>query len=209
MKRIVIATTILIATVAALATWWFGAMSANETVSVVQDASPDSSIDSMYSRMTGKEFDRAYLADMIMHHQGALNMASYARTQTTKDEIRTLSTAILASQTTEVRQMLDWQQQWGYVDGSDPHAGHAMEADDGMGASMAAMEAKLYDLTGDAYDKEFLAQMIAHHQQAVDMSKYAETNASHQEIKELARNIIRVQEKEIADMRRWQQEWQR
>ena len=103
--------------------------------------------------------------------------------------------------------MLHWQKQWGYVDGSDPHAGHAMEADDGMGASMAAMEAKLYDLTGDAYDKEFLTQMILHHQQAVDMSKYAETNAGRQEIKTLAQTIMNAQEREIADMQRWQKEW--
>ena len=32
--------------------------------------------------------------------------------------------------------------------------------------------------------------MIEHHQQAVDMAKYADANASHQEIKDLAKQII-------------------
>ena len=103
--------------------------------------------------------------------------------------------------------MMDWQQQWGYIDGTDPHAGHVMEAGDGMGADMAAMEAKLYDLTGEAYDKEFVAQMILHHQQAIDMSRYAETNAKHQELKAMAAAIIAAQQKEIDDMKRWQQQW--
>ena len=165
------------------------------------------SMKDMYASISGDEFDKAFLADMLAHHQGALNMASLARAETTKNEIRTLSENILTSQTKEVQQMMDWQQQWGYLDGSNPHAGHAMEAGDGMGAAMAAMEAKLYDLTGDAYDKEFLAQMIVHHQQAIDMSRYAETNAGRQEIKDLARDIIRAQQKEIADMQRWQKDW--
>ena len=49
--------------------------------------------------------------------------------------------------------------------------------------------------------------MILHHQQAVDMSKYADTNAKHQEVKDLARAVITAQEKEIADMKSWQQKW--
>ncbi|HPE85487.1 MAG TPA: DUF305 domain-containing protein, partial [Chlamydiales bacterium] len=68
-------------------------------------------------------------------------------------------------------------------------------------------EAKLNGLSGEAYDKEFLKQMILHHQQAVDMSKYADTNAKHQEVKDLARAVITAQEKEIADMKSWQQKW--
>jgi len=165
------------------------------------------SMKDMYASISGDEFDKAFLADMLAHHQGALNMASLARAETTKNEIRKLSENILASQTKEVQQMMDWQQQWGYIDGTDPHAGHVMEAGDGMGADMAAMEAKLYDLTGEAYDKEFVAQMILHHQQAIDMSRYAETNAKHQELKAMAAAIIAAQQKEIDDMKRWQQQW--
>ena len=76
-----------------------------------------------------------------------------------------------------------------------------------MGDDMANMESKLNGLSGEAYDKEFLKQMILHHQQAVDMSKYADTNAKHQEVKDLAQAVITAQEKEIADMKSWQQKW--
>lgn len=169
----------------------------------------DNQTSSMYASMTGDQFDKAYLADMIAHHQGALNMASQARELATKAEIRTLADVILSSQATEVQQMMDWQQEWNYsaTDSSNPHAGHMMESSGGMGDDMADMEAKLNGLSGEAYDKEFLRQMILHHQQAVDMSKYADTNAKHQEVKDLAKAIITAQEKEIADMKSWQQKW--
>lgn len=174
---------------------------------VTQPTTERDATNEMYANIRGDEFDKAYLADMIAHHQGALNMASYARSETAREQIKILSETILSSQTKEVQQMLDWQKTWGYIDGTDPHAGHMMEAGDGMGADMAEMEAKLYNLNGPAFDKEFLKQMILHHQQAVDMSKYAETNAKHQDLKDLAKSIIGAQEKEITDMKRWQQEW--
>lgn len=174
-----------------------------------QSSQSDNQTSSMYANMTGDQFDKAYLTDMIAHHQGALNMASQARELTTKAEIRTLADAIITSQVTEVQQMMDWQQEWEYstTDSSNPHAGHMMESSGSMGDDMANMEAKLNGLSGEAYDKEFLKQMILHHQQAVDMSKYADTNAKHQEVKDLAQAVISAQEKEIADMKSWQQKW--
>lgn len=174
-----------------------------------QNSRADSQISNMYANMTGDQFDKAYLTDMIAHHQGALNMASRARELATKAEIRTLADAILTSQSTEVQQMMVWQQEWNYstTDSSNPHAGHMMESSGSMGESMADMEAMLNGLSGEAYDKVFLKQMILHHQQAVDMSKYADTNAKHQEVKDLARAVITAQEKEIADMKSWQQKW--
>lgn len=76
-----------------------------------QSSQPDNQTSSMYANMTGDQFDKAYLTDMIAHHQGALNMASQARELATKAEIRTLADAILSSQASEVRQMMDWQQE--------------------------------------------------------------------------------------------------
>lgn len=55
-------------------------------------------------------------------------------------------------------------------------------------------------LTGEDYDRMFLANMIAHHQGAVDMANLALTSAKHQEIKDMANNIISAQTKEIGDM---------
>lgn len=76
-----------------------------------------------------------------------------------------------------------------------------------MSAMMANMNAGLQGKTGDAFDQEFLAEMIVHHQGAIDMAKLAQTNAKHQEIKDLANAIIKAQTSEIAQMKAWQTTW--
>lgn len=62
-------------------------------------------------------------------------------------------------------------------------------------------------LKGEDYDRMFLSNMIAHHQGAVDMANLALTNASHQEVKDLANAIVSAQTSEISDMTAWQKAW--
>lgn len=76
-----------------------------------------------------------------------------------------------------------------------------------MDDMMATMNANLQGKTGDSFDQEFLAEMIVHHQGAIDMAKLALNNAKHQEIKNLANAIITAQTSEIAQMKAWQKNW--
>jgi uncharacterized protein (DUF305 family) len=57
------------------------------------------------------------------------------------------------------------------------------------------------------YDLQFIDTMIAHHQGAVDMARPAIEKARHNELRELARSIIRDQDREIAQMRQWREQW--
>jgi uncharacterized protein (DUF305 family) len=57
------------------------------------------------------------------------------------------------------------------------------------------------------YDLQFLDTMIAHHQGAIDMAQLVETRAQHTELKSLAKSIIEDQQKEIAQMKKWRDEW--
>lgn len=72
---------------------------------------------------------------------------------------------------------------------------------------MSEMASSLRNKKGDDYDSLFIAYMIEHHQAAVDMARISAENAKHTEIKDLSREIIAAQEKEIAQMRAWQQQW--
>lgn len=74
--------------------------------------------------------------------------------------------------------------------------------------SMDDMTADLKNKTGDEYDKAFITYMIAHHEGAVEMAKLSANNAKHAEIKELSTAIVTAQEKEIADMKSWQNSWE-
>ena len=76
-----------------------------------------------------------------------------------------------------------------------------------MSDMMTSMNAELKGKTGDAFDQAFLAEMIVHHQGAVEMAQLALINAKHQEIKDLATGIISAQNKEIAEMKAWQKNW--
>jgi len=73
--------------------------------------------------------------------------------------------------------------------------------------SMDDMVADLEGKTGDEYDVAFIEGMIAHHEGAVEMARLSAENAKHEEIKTLSENIITAQEKEIAEMKQWQQDW--
>lgn len=57
-------------------------------------------------------------------------------------------------------------------------------------------------------EKEFLTEMIPHHQEAVDTAKITlERGATTPEIRALLEGIITTQEKEIAEMKQWYQTW--
>ncbi len=77
----------------------------------------------------------------------------------------------------------------------------------GMMDTNAGMMSDLNGKTGDEFDKAFLAQMILHHQSAIDMASTGATNAYHPEVKNLTKAIITAQTKEILQMRQWQNDW--
>jgi uncharacterized protein (DUF305 family) len=61
--------------------------------------------------------------------------------------------------------------------------------------------------TASDFDKEFVRQMVPHHQMAVMMAQMASTRATRPEIRTLAQSIIKSQNAEIMQMKGWQQAW--
>ena len=159
-----------------------------------------------YSALKGEDYDEAFVSNMIVHHEGAVSMAEMAGPKTSRPEIQDLAFSIITSQSAEIASLRGWQEQWGYQESS----GHMMIGDDEqMMHDMAEMATELENLSGADFDKKFLELMIIHHQDAIDMSKPAANNASHQEVKTLAKAIIEAQMKEIAQMKDWQTSWAR
>jgi uncharacterized protein (DUF305 family) len=60
------------------------------------------------------------------------------------------------------------------------------------------------DMSGDA-DKDFVGMMMPHHQGAIDMAKVELQYGKDASLRKMAAGIIKAQEKEIAEMKRWQQ----
>ena len=79
--------------------------------------------------------------------------------------------------------------------------------DTSMAGMMANMTASLQGKTGDEFDKEFLSEMIVHHEGAVEMAKLVLTNSKRPELIKLANDIISAQTGEIQMMQGWQKVW--
>lgn len=154
-----------------------------------------------YAALKGANYDRNFIADMMVHHQGAIDMANLALSNSARPEIKTMASDIVNAQSSEISQMKQWQKDWGYVSASS--GGHDMTTMD----NMAVMTSELKGKTGSEFDKAFLTQMIMHHESAIDMARPAASNAQRQEVKDLAKAIITAQTAEIAKMKQWQKDW--
>lgn len=158
-----------------------------------------------YAAMTGETYDRNFIANMIAHHQGAVDMAKLALTSAKHQELKNMANDIISAQEGEISKMQSWQKAWGYPSTSaDNMMDHSAM---GMMDDMAGMTAELEGKTGDDFDRAFIEQMIMHHQSAIDMAAPGEQNAKHQEVKDLSKAIVSAQTKEIQQMKQWQQEW--
>jgi uncharacterized protein (DUF305 family) len=62
----------------------------------------------MMAGVTGEDYDRLFLANMITHHEGAVEMAKLALTNASHNEVKDLATAIVSAQTTEINSMTSW-----------------------------------------------------------------------------------------------------
>lgn len=60
------------------------------------------------SKLSGKELDQSYTKGMIMHHQGAIDMAVKIKKITTRNELKQLADNIISSQATEVVTLKNW-----------------------------------------------------------------------------------------------------
>lgn len=61
---------------------------------------------------TGDELDKIFLQDMIVHHQGAVEMAQILAKDTKRPELQKMSADIIRVQTAEIAQMQAWLDAW-------------------------------------------------------------------------------------------------
>lgn len=74
---------------------------------------------------TGEDYDKSFISNMIVHHEGAVEMAKLSNVNAKHDEIKELSNAIMTAQEKEIAEMKQWQKDWGYVQsGESSHTSH-------------------------------------------------------------------------------------
>jgi uncharacterized protein (DUF305 family) len=180
--------------------------------------------------------DRHFIEMMIPHHQDAIVMADLALSRGRRSEVKELATSIKQDQTREIQQMRTWYKRWygtavpahsmtdmgmmgdhhnqgqktgtGMGTGSGMGSGMGTGSDMGMGQGIMNMKMDIDALkTAKDFDKEFVRQMIPHHQMAVMMAQMASKRAAHSQTRNLTKSIVKSQNAEIAKMQEWQQAW--
>lgn len=144
--------------------------------------------------MGGGNIDQHFIDQMIPHHEGAIAMANLALEKSKRADILSLSKGIIEAQTREINNMKAWYADW--FGGAPKNVGHGMH--------MEGMEGDIEKLKNALdFDKEFLSQMIVHHEMAVMMARMLDSGTKRSEMKVLADQIITSQTQEITMMRSW------
>ena len=152
------------------------------------DSSPSS------SGAAGNPVDRAFVADMIPHHEDAVQMAQIAQQRGTSEFVKNLADDIITTQNAEISTMRAADRRLekaGVTKGSLGVPGHMMGMDD----NPASLK------TAKPFDRAFIQMMIPHHEGAVAMAKAEIAKGKEPELKALAEDIITAQQREITEMR--------
>ncbi|HET8986334.1 MAG TPA: DUF305 domain-containing protein [Trueperaceae bacterium] len=144
--------------------------------------------------LSNEEFEVAFMSMMVAHHQGAVAMADWVLERGDDPDVMAAAQAVKKAQVPEIEQMTSWLREW-YDSGVDVTWADMM-TDDMRGVSGTLQE-------GTDADLAFLAAMIHHHQGAIDMAQVALENAEHQELRDIARDIILTQVEEVHQYQTW------
>ena len=151
------------------------------------------------STATANGTDRAFVAEMVPHHESAVEMAKVAQEKAQHDEVKKLADAIIQTQNAEIETMnaLDAQMEKDGVEKGD------------LGMKMDEMEMSDMSMLENAkpFDREFIDMMIPHHQDAIVMARTELEEGKSADAKKLAEAIIDAQTKEIDEMNMWRVDW--
>lgn len=166
------------------------------------DDAATTAVESVAANRNGADVEFAQM--MIVHHEGAIEMADFIVEHGDGDEVRALGRRIGAAQGPEIALMASWLEAWGeavdagHIDhGGMDHGGMEMGGLDQQGAMDA-----LAGTSGAATDRLFLELMIEHHRGAVEMAQRLLAEGENPDAAALARTIVEDQEAEIVEMER-------
>lgn len=144
--------------------------------------------------------EKQFMEQMVSHHSDAIAMAQMSPEKAMSQAVKSMSTDIISAQQKEIEDMKVWYKRW--YNEELP----SMSDMPGMSEEGGNMMNQLRSATD--YDLEFVKQMTVHHQNAIKMAQEILTKVEHQELKDLANNIISSQTSEIEQMKKLQAQFE-
>lgn len=139
-------------------------------------------------------FDIQYLDTMVEHHREGIKMFQMAIEKSDNPQIKAMAQKMIDDQEKEIPELKAMR------DDIQPSAPEAVNM---KMPGMMSMDMKELEVTsGAAFDHAFLDMTIKHHQGAVDMSKNALKSAQNKSVKDKAKMILDMQDKEISKMKK-------
>ncbi len=156
----------------------------------------------------GRTYDLRWLDSMTAHHTGALRMSEFVF-NIGSPGVGALAQAIWRDQAGEIRAMGQWRKAWYPEAPSYPVALKAGGDPDTMAGleRMGSAQIEALRMSGTPPSRQsrvtwFLEGMIAHHGGALVMAHDALGKSTNPTIRQLARQIIQAQRREIIELRR-------
>ncbi len=148
----------------------------------------------------GNKTDAAFVADMVPHHQGAIDMAEVAEKKAEHPQIRELAKNIISAQKSEIAVMDRIGTDLHHMGVASGHMGMS-DKDMGMDGDMPMLD------SAKPFDRGFIDLMIPHHEGAIRMARRQLADGQQPALRNMAKDIIRAQTQEIMEMRAWRKQW--
>jgi len=155
--------------------------------------------------------EAGFARDMATHHAQAVDMSFVVRDKSMDEELRTLASDIIVTQSTQRGIFMGWLQQWGLPQASArprmawmPGHAHATSSNGDVlmhGMATDAELRRLRDASGVAAEILFLQLMIRHHEGGIIMARALLELTDRRELIQMAKSIEDGQRAEIAHMR--------
>lgn len=154
------------------------------------------------------EFDQLYIDMMLPHHESIIALAQAAQERLTDERLQAIADNIITSQSAENEELRSYREQWYGSAESMPMDSSMMGMMTEMMPSMGDMAAMQMDpqalvaafCAGDDSDLTFIDLVIPHHEMAIQSSEAALEQATHEELRAIAEQVIQDQQAEIDEL---------
>lgn len=158
----------------------------------------DKMMSGMKTLKASGDFDIDFATTMMLHHQMAIDMSEAYLPKSMDAKIKAMATNIIDAQKKEIEQMKS------FLNSYVPGVAEKNYKEDKLKGMMTTMMDKMHamTMTGNA-DKDFVMEMIPHHEAAVNMAQEELLLGTQKNLQQMAKKMMTDQSREIQQFKTW------